>query len=149
MKHIKTIELLKNLNAAEKLQLEGHKLNYAILKNIASLKEVVKVLQDRENALNEPLKDFFEESRLSYQKITKGVTESDIGAQMREEIEKAFSEIKEKHRDKVEKFEKESKTYLDFLNNEDSDFQIYKISIDSVPVDINTDNMKLIIDLIE
>lgn len=149
MKHIKTIELLKKLQEAEKLQLEGHKLNHAILKNIASLRVVVKVLQDRENALNEPMKDFFEESRAHYQEVTKGVEESAIDLAMKSIIEEGFNKIKAKHKKKVEKFEKDSKTYVDFLNNEDSDFVVYKVSIDDVPADIKTNEMKLIIDIID
>jgi hypothetical protein len=159
MKHQEVIDLNHKLKKVKNLK--GAAINYAIKKNLKNLVPEIEVYQEEENELLEVQKEFTEESNALWKeyatgedgevktKTEEGVVMFDVPLSKRKELEKKLEDLREKHKEALDKV-KEMWSVLEKSRAEgDSDFKIFTIKKEAIPDDISTEDMDLIFNLIE
>lgn len=153
MNNNKIIELF---NALTKIKdLIGIKFNYAIAKNIATLKPEIEAIQRSYEATEDFNKYEIERVELAKKHSKKGDNDEPLlinGNQFDIEDLKAFqtefNELKEKHKEVITIREKQLKEVEEFLLKE-SNIELHKIKMEDIPKEIKTEDMAAIYCLIE
>lgn len=153
MKHKETIDLLTSLQKVKGV--DSFKVNYAVQKNIGALKKEVEILSKQEQEIMEIKKDF-EAERI---KLCEEFSMVDGKPQFnpdgtykiarQDQFTEKFLELKEKHKDALEDFDKKHKEFVAFLIETDSDFKPFLISINDIPENLSTENTVAIFPLIK
>ena len=150
------LDLFENLQKLSKLR--GVKFSYAIAKNtvivereIVAIKESLNPSDDFVKYENERLELAKEHAEKDEKGKPKTVTENgrDIYVMKdKEKFNKAFEELKTKHKEALDKRQKQVDEYNKFLETE-ADIEFFKINLSEVPEDISVEQMQGIQLLIE
>ena len=118
------------------------KLKYAVIKNSAQLEKEAKSFDTIKNGIESIVSEFNKEKASLIQEYGEinGNGQYYIkidGSEKFKEFALKNSELELKHKESIDKYEKEIKSYLELLNEEsDIDFKPFKIDFDKVPDDI-------------
>jgi len=147
------VELFSTLNTLGKLQ--GVKFTYAVARNIAALKNEVEAI----NKSLEPSSEFmvYDKERVELaQKFAKKdekdkpLTENNRYVMEDEKgFDKAFAKLQEKHKEIIEKREKQFKDYIELLAEEAGNIELYKVKLEHVPEPITALQMNGILPIID
>jgi hypothetical protein len=151
MKNNELQQLLIGLNRAK--QLKGVKFAYAISKNITILEREIKAL----NKLSEPSPEFMEydKKRLSVcsefaDKDKNGnpvIQQGNFLISERSKFDKAMAKLKKEHKEAYDNHAKKLEEF-DELMEEEANIELFKVSLEVVPDDINGEVLHSIMPII-
>jgi hypothetical protein len=152
MKLIEVIRLRNNLQIIEPF--DGFKLNYAIKRNLETLKSVIQPLTDQENEINKILNEYNKERVILCEEHSKVdgkpiIVDGNYVPVNLERFNNDFILLREKHAQSIADFEIKTAEFNKFLSENDSDFKIYQVNINEVPENLSSKNTELIYPLIK
>ncbi len=130
------------LNLRDKLLkvkgLKGRELNFSIKENILAINRVIEPLVEMEKEVEDILTAFNEDKNALYaknctvdgvvkKKIVAGIEVYDVPATKQVDNAKELVDLMVKYKDDVEKYNAERISFLKFLNEKESKFQISKV----------------------
>ena len=156
MTHNETINLSSALKSVDGI--ESFKVNYAIEKNISMLEKEMKIYQKQQREINEITKDFNNERIKLCEELSKDKDGNPVKSEdgsififtdaKQKEFDLKFEKLKVKHKKAIDSQTKKKEEFVNFLET-DSKFKPYNISIEDIPENISTKNMKAIFPLIK
>lgn len=152
MQNKKLVELYQGLNSVK--DLKGVKFAYGIVKNINIIKSEIEAFQESIN----PTKEFmaFENGRIELakkhsKKDDKGnpvIADNQYEVEDKDKFEESFLELREKHKEAIDKREKQAEEYNKLLA-EESKIELHKIKMSDVPDNISPEQLAAIFDIID
>lgn len=160
MKIRQVIELRNKLQKVSNLK--GLEVNYIIKKNIRGINDSLVEVIEQEKEVNAIISEFQKELQpilikastdskgvVNQSSQSNGAMSYQIQKDNQEDYKKEYAILEEKYKSEMAEYTEKNIEFNKFLSETDCSFTILTLKKESIPSDIDTENMDLIFDLIE